>query len=196
MKKILKNTLFVSVGLLIITVGFLFSKSHRVEAAKKHGKAFGDWIVVCNQITSNDDDKGKEIKDSTTKKETVKDQCMMTQSINLQHKDKEELTPIAIYRLGYFGDKKELRIIVTLPLGIKLIPGISIINKEESIFSAHYTYCDQVGCHVVASITEDQIDKIAATNDNSLAFMNSMGKQINMPFQAKGLKDGLKFLRK
>ena len=174
-----KKAIFIIIGLAIITTAFFFSKSSVVHAAKKEGTKFDDWVVTCTP--KNGDDKTPQT-------------CFLTQQINVGKDDKRQV--LALYQVGYFGDNKELKIIQTLPLGVSVEAGTSIISSGNMVAQGKYTTCTQAGCQALANISDDELKKIISNDENSVAFMNVEGKQINIPLSNKGLKKGLAFLRK
>jgi invasion protein IalB len=178
MKTNIKQLAFVFSGLAIITIVFLLTKSGNVEASDKNGKQFDDWSVQCNKEGPED------------KKITV---CLLTQLVNVTKDDKQE--PLALYQLGYIGPKKELKMIQTMPLGIRIDAGTSIISSKKLIAPGKFSVCTQVGCQAVADISSSDLKTILNNNENSVVFMNIEGKQVVMPLSTKGLEEGLKFIK-
>ena len=169
---------FVILGLVIISAIFALTKLNIATAAKKDGKNFGDWVVSC-----------------TPKNEETKtpESCLLTQQVNITQEDKQQ--PIALFQIGYFGSEKELKLIQTLPLGVRLEAGTSIISSKKLIAPGKYTTCLNSGCNAVAPISEDDLKTMLANAENSIAFMNLEGKQIALPLSVKGLEKGLAFIK-
>lgn len=178
MKINIKQISFVIFGLVIITAIFAFSKLNIATAAKKDGKKFEDWVVAC--APKNDKTKTPET-------------CLLSQQLNLTQENKQQ--PIALFQIGYFGPKKELKIIQTLPLGVRLEAGTSIISSKKLIAPGKYTTCTQSGCQAVAQISNADLKTLASTKENSVAFMNLDGKQLTLPLSVKGLVEGLKYIK-
>lgn len=170
---------FVVIGLTIIAGVFLLSQSSIVQAAKKEGTRFEDWVVNCTPKENNSD---------------TPQTCFLSQQIDLNQDDKKQI--LAIYQIGYFGDKKDLKIIQTLPLGVSIEAGTSIVASQDLVAKGRYTTCISSGCQAVANISADDLKKILTSKETSVAFMNADGKQINMPISSKGLEKGLAYLRK
>ena len=178
MKINIKQISFVILGLVVITAIFAFSKLNSATAAKKDGKKFDDWIVACT--AKNDETKTPEL-------------CILTQQLNLTKEDKQQ--PVALFQIGYFGPKKELKIIQTLPLGVRLEAGTSIISSKKLIAPGKYQTCTQDGCQAVAVISSADLKTLTSTKENSVAFMNLNGQQITFPLSVKGLSEGLKYIK-
>lgn len=174
-----KKIIFIILGLVVVAAAFLFSKSNVVEATKKEGKKFDDWVVSCTPKDNNAD---------------TPQTCFLTQQIDLNQDDKKQV--LAVYQIGYFGEKKELKMIQTLPLGVSVEAGTSIVASKNLIAKGKYTTCTQAGCQALASMSAEELKQFLASDDNSVAFMNVEGKQINIPISKKGLEKGLAFLRK
>ena len=173
-----KQKYFVILGIVIITALFAFSQLSNATAAKKDGKKFDDWTVACT--TKNDETKTPEI-------------CILTQQVNLTKDDKQQT--IALFQIGYFGEKKELKIIQTLPLGVRLEAGTSIISSKKLIAPGRYQTCTQEGCQAVAAISKADLKTLTSTKENSVAFMNLNGQQIPLPLSTKGMSKGLNYIK-
>ena len=178
MKINIKQVSFVVLGLVIITVLFAISRLNIATAAKKDGKQFDDWVVTCT--TENENAKSPEV-------------CLLAQQLNLNQEDKQQ--PLALFQIGYFGKEKELKMIQTLPLGVRLEAGTSIISSKKLIAPGKYTTCTQAGCQAVATITDADFKTLISTEENSVAFMNLEGKQLTLPISVKGLEKGLRYIK-
>lgn len=178
MKINIKQISFVILGLVIVTALFAISRLNVATAAKKDGKQFDDWVVTCTP------------EDEKTKSPEV---CLLSQQLNITQDDKQQ--PLALFQIGYFGKEKELKMIQTLPLGLRLEAGTSIISSKKLIAPGKYTTCTQAGCQAVATITDADLKTLTSTQENSVAFMNLEGKQISWPISVKGLEKGLQYIK-
>jgi len=180
MKANIKKLSFISLGLVIVTAIFAFMLLNVATAGKQNGKKFDDWVVSCAE--KNEEKKIPEI-------------CLLNQQINATQDDKQQ--PIALFQIGYFGDKKELKLLQTLPLGLALglEAGTSVISSGKLIIPGRYTTCSAAGCVAVAPISDADLKILTSEAENSLAFINIEGKQIRFPISTKGLAKGLKYLK-
>ncbi len=178
MTKNTQKTLYAIVGLAIVAIIFVFSKQNIAIGAKTDGKKFDDWIVSCTAANSE-----------TKTPET----CLINQQLDVTQDDKKQ--PVALFQIGYFGSKKELKIIETLPLGVRLEAGTSIINSKNLIAPGKYVTCLSTGCQSVALITENDLKLMLSNSENSVAFMNIEGKQLSLPLSIKGLKEALEYIK-
>jgi invasion protein IalB len=171
----IKQISFVILGLVIVTAVFGLLKFNIAKAAKKDGKKFDDWVVLCS--SANKETKTPEV-------------CLLSQQLDLTQADKQQ--SIALFQVGYFGPKKELKMIQTIPLGVRIEAGTSIISSKKLIAPGEYTTCAQSGCRAVASISDSDLKTLTSAKENSVAFMNLEGKQITLPISIKGMDKGLK----
>jgi invasion protein IalB len=178
MTKNIKKIAFTLFGVAIVTVIFAISKLNIATADKENGKKFEDWSVSC--VPKNEETKTPEL-------------CLLAQQVNSTKDDKQET--IALYQVGYFGPKKELKLIQTLPLGVSLAAGTSIISSKNLIAPGVYTVCLAGGCKAASIISNADLKTLLSNENNMLAFMNLEGKQMNLPISVKGLKEGLEYIK-
>ena len=170
--------IFVLIGLSVATIIFIIAKTDNASGAKTDGKKFGDWVVSCTTA----DEKAK-----------TSETCLLSQQIDLTQDDKKR--PIALFQIGYFGPQKELKIVETLPLGVRLDAGTSIISSKNLVANGKYVTCLETGCQAVAVISDGDLKLILSNVENSIAFMNIEGKQLSLPLSVKGLKEGLDYIK-
>ncbi len=169
---------FVAIGLVIVTVVFTFSKLNIASAARTDGKKFEDWLVSCSPADE---------------KTNTPEICLLNQQINITQEDKQQ--PVALFQIGYFGPDKELKLIETLPLGIRIEAGTSIISSKKLIAPGKYTTCIAGGCQAVVPLSDADIKALLSNSDNVVAFMNLEGKQLTLPISIKGLEEGLRYIK-
>ncbi|MGC0371330.1 MAG: hypothetical protein DGJ47_000016 [Rickettsiaceae bacterium] len=174
----LKKITFALVGTLFTFATFTLLKNNNAIGAKQDGKVFEDWSVACSMQTIN------------KKKAQL---CVLKQSVNLKKEEKNEI--IAEYEIGYYGDKKELKIIQTLPLNIRLDAGTSIVSADKAVTSGKFIVCTKQGCQAISNLSDENL-KIILQNDHSkIVFMSIYGKQIATPFSSKGLGAALSYIK-
>ncbi len=173
--KQITKILFVLVGISIIIAGIFLSKSSSI-AGVKEGQKFEDWTVSCSK-----DAKEKRV-------------CSLVQSLSTVDKD-NKTTTVAAYQMGFYGETKELKIIEILPLGINVSAGTSLISSGQLLIPGKFTTCSTVSCNAVGAISQVNLDALLASQENTIAFINIKGEQINLPFSANGLKEGLKAIK-
>ncbi len=173
-----KKISFVVFGLIIAAAIFAFTQSNIANAAKKNGKKFGDWSVSCTKA------------DAKTKTPQM---CTLTQQINIEKDGKK--SPYVIFQIGYLGEKKELKLIQIVPMGISIEAGTSIVSSKKLIAPGRYFTCLSSGCQAVALISDADLKTLFATKENSFVFMGIDGSNQTAPFSVKGLKKGLEYIK-
>jgi len=179
MKTNTKQIAFVVIGLLIVSAVFTFSKLNMASAAKTDGKKFDDWMVSCKPADE---------------KTNTPEMCLLNQQVNVTQEDKTQ-QPMALYQIGYFGPQKELKLIQTLPLGIRIEAGTSIISSKKLIAPGKYTTCIASGCQAVVPLSDADLKALLSNSENAVAFMNLEGKQLTLPLSIKGLEEGLNYIK-
>jgi invasion protein IalB len=178
MKKHIKQIFFVISGLAIAAIFFTLTKLDIASAAKKDGKKFRDWTVTCSYA----DQENKKL-----------ETCALTQQIDIVQDEKKQRA--ALFHIGYYGPKKELRLVAILPLGVSLEAGTSIVSSKKFIAPGKYVTCLASGCQSVAYVSEEDLKILLSNEESSMACMNLEGNQITFPLSTKGLKEGLNFIR-
>jgi invasion protein IalB len=89
-------------------------------------------------------------------------------------------------------DKKVTKVLlVTVPLGIALDPGLGLkLGSDTKTFA--YKTCLEGGCVAVVPSDEALEKMIADTNDATLAVARLDGKTVGLPFSTKGFADARK----
>lgn len=184
MKINVRKVFFVTIGLFIVTILCICTQLGMVKASKIDGTKFEDWVVSCNSAEGvKEEDKNLNEKNHV---------CILSQVINIKKEGKEE--PIALFQIGYFGSKKELKMVQILPLGVKLQSGTSLISKNKMIAFGKYVTCLPGGCQALMPISESNL-KAMFSGENFIGFINFDGKQVNLPLSVKGMEKGLKYIR-
>ena len=178
MSSSIKKIIFVVSGLAVAAAIFAFTQSNIATAAKKNGKKFGQWTVSCNVAD---------------KKTNTPEICTLTHQVVVERDGKKQ--PFAFFQIGYFGDKKELKLIQKLPMGVGIEAGTSIISSKKLIAPGKYVTCLSDGCQAVANISDSDLKVLLATKENTLVFMSIDGQQIAAPFPVDGLAKGLKYIK-
>jgi len=173
-----KKISFVIFGLIIAAAIFAFAQSNIANAAKKNGKKFGDWSVSCTEA------------DAKTKTPQI---CSLTHQVVIQQDGKTH--PFAFFQMRYVGEKKELKFIQKLPVGVGLEAGTSIISSKKFIAPGKYLTCFSDGCQAVAGVSDADLKTLLANKENTLAFMTVDGRQMAVAIPTKGLAKGLKYIK-
>lgn len=143
------------------------------------------------------EDKPTNFKDWGYKCETPKglDQeiCFIFQRIT----NKENKKRIADITIAYppKGDKPIM--VITLPLGVFLPPGIQLrIDKEEKAGRAPFVQCIQDGCQARVALDDKLIGKMKGGNRIAIAFFTPQQKQLGFPVSLSGFTAAIDSLKK
>lgn len=139
---------------------------------------FGDWTMNCKAHTDG-----------------VSNICSVSQT--LESKD-DSKSKIASLKLRY-SKGGVLKLIETLPFGIKLQSGSYIIsagNDDNPIGEGEFITCHDYGCIAHALLDEEEVRIIVSSDRNVLRITSMEGKLVDIPFSNKGLKDALLELQK
>jgi invasion protein IalB len=175
-----KQITFAALGLALITV-ILASSIHFniASAAKEDGKTFGNWKVFCQKNLQGD----------------KKEMCLLTQTLNVVNNETKEQQEFAIFQFGYWGDKKELKMVQSLPLGISIQAGTSLVSEKKLLAPGQYQTCISTKCNAVAAISDQDLNTILSGKENAVIFMSYNGKSISLPLDINGLKEGLDYIK-
>lgn len=139
---------------------------------------FGDWTMNCQ-----------------AKANSTNNVCSISQT--LESKD-DAKNKIASLKLRYSKDGI-LKLIATLPFGIKLQSGSYIIsggNDANPIGEGEFITCHDYGCIAHALLDEEEVGVIVNSDRNVLRITSMEGKLVDIPFSNKGLKEALVELKK
>ena len=189
MKVNLTRTVFIIIGLLIITAIFVTAKLGIASTEKENGKKFDKWSVVCQENLNQKLQESQKDKNSQKAKQV----CFLQQVLNITKDNKNQTQ--AVFNFVYKEDKKNIKMIQILPLGFNLQSGTGILSGEEIIIPGAYTFCLQSGCRAVAEISEENLATIFLNKNNAVISVNSENKKIKFPFYINGLKEGLNYIK-
>lgn len=136
---------------------------------------FKDWIKECEKIK---DPKGKEI-----------ELCQISQTLT----NTEINQPMLKVAAGYVPGKKDAVMIITLPLGVILPPGVQLtIDKSEGKAArVPITTCLPQGCQAGAQLDKDFTERLKKGSKLIVTFLGPDGKQINAPISLSGFTAGI-----
>ena len=180
-------------ALLIMTSGTLFAEDaapkEKTEtaapAAEKTAEQkppmdveqFEDWTKECEMLK---DPKGKEIK-----------LCQISQTLV----NKEIDQPMLKVAAGYVPGKKDAVMIITLPLGVILPPGVQLTIGEGKAARVPITTCLPQGCQAGAQLDKEFTERLQKGTKLIVTFIGPDGKQINAPISLSGFTSGLESVK-
>jgi len=159
-----------------ILTALLFSLTPNTAYAIVDGKTFQDWRAKC--VKSN---KGKVQQTS----------CHVFQDL-LQKESGKRVLHIAI---GRVPGKQSLAVIITLPLGISLPPGLTIRIDEKDDKQIPLQACFTNGCQTAFELEPKWQKKLTAGNNAEVIFHNIHNQAISIPVSLKGITAAIKALQ-
>ncbi len=185
----LNNVISGLAALLLITSGAAFAEEaapkEKTEAAAPAAEKaaeqklpegavqFKDWIKECEKLKGPE---GKEI-----------ELCQISQTLT----NTEINQPMLKVAAGYVPGKKDAVLIITLPLGIILPPGIQLTVGEGKAAKVPVTTCLPQGCQAGAQLDKEFTERLKKGNKLIVTFLGPDGKQINAPISLSGFTAGL-----
>jgi len=136
-------------------------------------QVFKDWFLRCGNTAQG------------------VERCVLFQDLVNQN-DQQPLMQIAV---GLWGPEALRGIIITLPLGITLPPGIEITIDEQPVGRAPFFQCTQNGCQSRAPLTDDLLTKMKSGQSGAVSFVDAGGRVVPIPFSLQGYTAGFAAIR-
>jgi len=185
----LNNVISGLAALLLMTSGAVFAEEaapkEKAEAAAPAAEKaaeqklpegveqFKDWIKECEKMKGPE---GKEI-----------ELCQISQTLT----NTEINQPMLKVAAGYVPGKKDAVMIITLPLGVILPPGVQLTVGEGKAARVPITTCLPQGCQAGAQLDKEFTDRLKKGKKLIVTFLGPDGKQINAPISLSGFTAGL-----
>jgi invasion protein IalB len=114
----------------------------------------------------------------------LKDQkCQMMQDVL----DSKSGTTVAQIAIGNQNGKDEL--VVTLPLGLALEPGVGLTLGTDPVRVFPYRTCGQAGCIAVLALDDKTSASLKSSKDGRVLIAGLDGKPVAIPLSLKGYGD-------
>ncbi len=185
----LNNVISGLAALLLMTSGAVFAEEaapkEKAEAAAPAAEKaaeqklpegveqFKDWIKECEKMKGPE---GKEI-----------ELCQISQTLT----NTEINQPMLKVAAGYVPGKKDAVMIITLPLGVILPPGVQLTVGEGKAARVPITTCLPQGCQAGAQLDKEFTERLKKGKKLIVTFLGPDGKQINAPISLSGFTAGL-----
>lgn len=162
---------FTSIMIFILLTGLALSP---LQAAPEEGKTFDDWKVGCDK-----------------KPDSEEKICHLQQLIT----EGEKKNPVLMVAAGYLPGREAPTIIVTLPLGVLLPPGLTLQVDDNDAVAFPFEVCDPVGCRAGIELKDPLLKQFKSGNKAKLTFASMQRKPIGVPISLSGFTAGLKSLK-
>jgi invasion protein IalB len=138
-----------------------------VAAAKpQDGQVFQDWTVNCQAMPE---------------KPTI-EACFIRQNI-VETESKEPVMQVAV---GYLGADGAPAALVSLPLGIRLPPGVELAVDKEPQGELQFERCLPNGCQVQFLLDDKLLSAFRSGIAGEVTFQDGTGRAVAVPFSLKG----------
>ena len=135
------------------------------------GEVFQDWTVRCDQNPSNAAAGG----------------CFIYQNVV----NKENQKAVMHIAIGYLSSDQTPAAVITLPLGIRLPPGVAVQIDENQPNRVPIERCLPEGCKVQFRLDAAQVSSFKAGIAGKLTFQDAGGRAVAIPFSLKGFTAAL-----
>jgi len=136
------------------------------DAAPEGLAVFGDWKKLCEPAP------GK-----TTQL------CFGFQKVSFSETKAQLLQAV----VGYFrADRADPTLIVTVPLGAFLLPGLEIRIKGRKTIRSDIQYCFSNGCQAAIRLDEAKQDALRKAGEAEVVFLDAGHQRISVPLSLKG----------
>lgn len=141
------------------------------QAAGKDGETFQDWRVRCAEDPQN----------------VAAGGCFIFQSVI----NNETQQPVMQIAIGFLPDNEAPAVVITLPLGVRVAPGVLLQIDENEAIKLPFERCLPEGCKVQFRLDEKNIAAFKAGVNGKIAFQNGGGRNMTLPFSLKGFTKAL-----
>ena len=126
------------------------------------------WTIRCETVSSHQHDS-----------------CIMYQEILL----KKDGLPVLQFSIGLAEVGQDPIVVVTLPLGIYLPTGVSLMIDEQEKVNFPIERCDPDGCHMLVTLTDDRVDTLKNARELRVFFNDSENSPIVISHSLFGFKE-------
>lgn len=135
-------------------------------AQPKDGQVYKDWTVRCQPDPQN----------------AAKDGCFIFQSVV----DNQSKKPIMAVAVGYLVSDKGPAAVFTVPLGIRLPPGVQVQIDQNQSLKLPVERCMPDGCRIQFRLADTHIAAFKAGSGGTLTFQDVTGRNVAIPFSLSG----------
>ena len=154
---------WIAAGLFVLAMAFASEPS---RAAPEDGKKFGDWSVKCDENAQN----------------TAAGKCFIAHQVS----NNQTNQTVMVIAIGYVEADKLPVAVVTLPLGIRLPPGVGVQVDQGEGLKYPFERCLPDGCQVQFRLSEAQINSFQNGIAGKVLFQDPTGRDGAFPFSLKG----------
>lgn len=162
-------------GFTLLAVIFSLLAVYTTSMAAKDGQIYKDWKIQC----------------AKDKAGNSSDYCHIFQNLVSKEGDKRILH-IAV---GYAPGHKDPAVIITMPLGLSLPPGVTIQVDENQSKRFPFQACFQTGCQVGFPLDNVILNQYKSGNKAIITFFDLKRQSIKIPVSLSGFSAAIKALK-
>jgi len=103
---------------------------------------------------------------------------------------KEGGLPVLQFSIGMIHPPREQPIVlITLPLGIYLPTGVSLMIDKKDEVNFPIERCDPSGCHVLVTLTEKRVETLISGSSLQISFNDGDKNPLLIPLSLKGFDE-------
>lgn len=159
--------------LIFLATCFLFSNKIKAQSSKDikdiQGKHFENWQSACETLPNN-----QQI-------------CHISQRL-ISEENEQDVFSVTV---GFPPSQDNPTIIFTLPLGVKLQPGIRVQIDEREPFDLAYDQCKQIGCLAGVALDKKIVEMLKDGTKMKIAFIRSDDQTSIVSVSLSGFASGL-----
>ena len=155
---------FASINVLLLTIFLsVFPTNAATELSSEN-----PWTIRCETVSSHQHDS-----------------CFMYQEILL----KKDGLPVLQFSIGLAEAGQDPIVLITLPLGIYLPTGVSLMIDEQEKVNFPIERCDPDGCHMLVTLTDGRVDTLINARELKVFFNDSENSPIVISLSLFGFKE-------
>jgi invasion protein IalB len=117
--------------------------------------------------------------------------CAVVQNVIVTDKNTNKSLRALTVAVGYLGADGKLRMLLTLPLGINLPPGVIFQIDEGKANTLPIETCVAEGCRVAMAIDESGRDSLTKSKMIRVTYQLANGQNLALPVQLAGFGDAI-----
>lgn len=148
---------------------------HATSIAAKDGQAYKDWKVQCAANKTGDSSNN----------------CHIFQNL-VSKKGNKRILHVAV---GYAPGHKDPAAIITMPLGLSLLPGITIQVDDQKSKRFPFQACFKTGCQIGFSMNNKLLGDFKSGRQLTVTFFDLKQQAIKIPVSLSGFSAAMKTLK-
>lgn len=117
--------------------------------------------------------------------------CVLEQRVLLE----DNPTPLLHVALQYKNEPLILTAIIRVPLGVRLLPGLTIVIDGGKPLTLSFHHCRPEGCLVLTQISEPLAAALRRGNRADVSYQLADSRALTVPLSLHGITAGLRALR-